>query len=273
MSINPQSVFCRQDACGTCRRHFGGLVKFQILSIVCLIFCAMSLRASAEMRVWHDKSGNEYAGEYERTAFGKFFFRGPDKNVFSVVMTNLVDSDLAYVNTQVLPEIKIQFRKRKQEKEKSEYSWGGYNEVEVKAAVTVRKLSKMPYSGTLLGEVYLIAQEVATDDYRLFAKKKFQVVFPDEKDSHCEVQLNAIVANYIEINHQMRGAFYKGYVVIVSDPDGNLVELKTTLWWITEEKLDAFRRLPVPGFFNQECRKKPVPRMDDWEGHDLRGFR
>jgi len=239
-------------------------VKFQTRSIVCIILCAMSLCASAEMRVWHDKDGKEYTGNFEREAFGKLFFRGPDKKIFSLVATNLIDSDLEHVRSNALPEVQIQFQKSKRLKDKPDKDWGDDMEMEVKGTVKIRKTSKFPYFGTLKGEVYLIAEEVATDDYKLVAKKTFPVKFPNVKKAEVEAKISVIIRNFKDKNEDMRGAFYEGYVVIVSDADGTPMELKTDLGWITEEKIDALRRLPVPGFLNKECKKRPVPRPHDY---------
>ena len=249
-------------------------MRIQTISITCLIFCALTFHASAQMRVWHGKDGKEYVGTFEQEAFGKLFFRGPDKKIFSLVATNLIDSDLDHVRSEALPEVQIQFRKTKRAKEQPEYDWADNVEIEVKGTVKIRKTSKFPYFGTLKGEIYLIAEEVATDDYKLVAKKIFPVRFPDVKKAEVEAQISVIIRNYKDKNDDMRGAFYEGYVVIVSEADGTPMELRTDLGWMSEEKIGALRRLPVPGFLDEECRKRPVPRPVDYrsDGFDFQVY-
>jgi hypothetical protein len=254
MFIKPQSKRGATKRGSHCPAGFVLCIIF-IFSPFCGVF--------AEMRVWHGKAGTEYIGEFEREFFGKLFLRGLDKKMFSIAATNLIAADLDFARTKVLPKIKISFFRNVREREKPEYGWANNNEVDVKGVVKIRKISKNSYAGTLKGECYLIAKEIATDDYRLFAKKSFPIEFPDEKNAVVEYKITAMVRNYIQFN-EPRGAFYEGHVVIVSDGDGNPLEISTDLYWVEKEQIAALRRLPVPGFLDRTCRKRRVPRPTDY---------
>lgn len=231
------------------------------------LFAALSASAGAEMRFWHDRSGNEFKGEFSKAVFGNIYFRGAGGNVFPVAATNLIDSDMDYIRSITPPKITINFSKKIREitdypPEYDPSVWDDH-EIEVTGLVAVKKIGQQPYGGTLRGEVYLIGQEVAADEFRLFAKKEFAVTFPGET-SEFQVQLKQTLRYYSMRGEIDRGAHYKGFVVVVADPDGNRMGFKTDLSWMKEDKIDALRKIPCPGFMDQDCNKRPVPRPKDF---------
>ena len=215
--------------------------------------------AMAELRIWHTKDGSSFEAEFLREKPGKIFFKGTDKQNFTVALTNLVANDVRYIRSSVLPDVDIRFTKSVREKERSDYARQTDQTMEVTGTVVVQRTSRNPFEGQFPGEIYLIAKEVATDDFRLLGKQGFAVRFPGESREFT-FETQATVTNYEEYTAEMRGAFYEGYVVILFDLQGRPMALDTNLSWIDESRIDALRKLPVPGFFDQMCRKRSVPR-------------
>ncbi|MBI9020018.1 MAG: hypothetical protein JEZ10_02020 [Verrucomicrobia bacterium] len=231
---------------------------FQILLTGLLLALTDSV-ALAEMRIWHTQDGDRFEAEFLREKPGKVFLRGTDSQNFTVALTNLVANDIKYIRSRILPEVQIDFSKSIEELERSDYARQTDHAMEVTGTVTVRRTSRSPFDGQFSGEVYLIAKEAATDDYRLFDKRGFAVRFPDGSREF-EFETKAVVINYEEYTTEMRGAFYEGYVVILFDLQGNPMAFDSNLSWMDESRIDALRKLPVPSFFDQTCKKRSVPR-------------
>lgn len=223
---------------------------------------------AAEMRYWHERDGKEFSGAYEKQMFGNYYFRGMDGRLFKVAATNLIDSDIEYINARAAPpKLKVKFSVKQQVI--SDYPTEYIEaleiadivdvETEVTGSVEIRKISKAPYSGTLQAEFYLIAAELATDDFRLFAKKRFPVSFPDPDKQTVETSLVKRLRSW-ETGENWRGAKYTGYIVIVSEADGTVVSFDTNLSWMKQDKIEALRKLACPSFLDKECKKRPVPR-------------
>jgi hypothetical protein len=227
------------------------------------IVLGMSLSCVAEMRYWHDRDGKEYYGEFSKEVFGNVYLRGTDGKVFPVAATNLVDSDMDAIRQLRPPKIKVKFTRELLEVNDypPEYDPDTWNDIEidVTGTVEVHKLSKLPYTGMLRGELYLIAQEVATDDYRLFGKKGFAVTFPSPEDNVFTTSLTRMLRTY-DSDDETRGARYKGYVVVIESSEGEPLVFATNLSWMKADKLEALRKIPCPGFMDDECNKRSVPR-------------
>ena len=230
------------------------------LGLVCMMACLWTaVGAAAEMRIWYTKDGARYEAEFLREKPGKIFLKGVDKQNFTVALTNLVANDVKYIRTKVLPDVAIEVSKTVREKERSDYARQTDYAMEVTAEVIVKRTSKALFEGQFPGEVYLIAKEVATDDYRLFGKKGFVVKFSGDSRAFT-FETKATVTNYEEFTTEKRGAEYEGYVVILFDLHGNPMAFDSNLSWMDESRIDALRKLPVPGFFDQMCNKRSVPR-------------
>ncbi len=131
----------------------------------------------------------------------------------------------------------------------------------VTAEVQVRKKSRAPFNGILRAEVYLIGKEVATDHYRLSGRGTSRVQFTEENQGVYTFQTSADFRVYEEYNDlEMRGAEYAGYLAVVMDSMGNRLAAETDLSWLKDEKIDALRKFHIDSFFDENCRKRSVPR-------------
>ncbi|MDD3276412.1 MAG: hypothetical protein PHP93_05115 [Kiritimatiellales bacterium] len=217
----------------------------------------------AGMRVWEDTSGRSFEGEYVRTIFGRVTLRAPDGKPFFVSVTDLSPSDLKYIQTIVPPTVQIKVRKKEVPKVRNQVFVAADDFINVVTlSVKVEKTSKSPYDAELKAEFYLIGKEVATDDYRLFDKGTSPVAFTEENTGTFEFSASADVQRYADWNTgEERGATYAGYLVVVLDPQGHRIGAKTDLSWLDDEKkIDALRALRVGNFFDENCRKRSVPR-------------
>lgn len=240
------------------------LIKNRLLLSGALLLCCCA-SSFAEMRIWRDNSGNTYAGEYVRVIFGGVAIRMPDKQQVNIPLENLSNEDMKYLQKLILPKIALDVRSKKRELERNPKNQANatafwFETMVAELTVTVRKQGKMPYDGTLLMEVYFFADEVVTDDIRLFSKQSANVVFNEENGGVFTFKASAQIDRFLCYTGDIRGAEYSGYLVVVYDPDGNRMAYKTNLSWIKEDKLDQLRKYRTFTFMDKDARKRPVPR-------------
>lgn len=225
--------------------------------------------AHAEMRVWEDVGGKQVKARFDRELFGSVELRRPDGSLYSIPVENLSPQDLRYIRTRIPPEIELEVRTQKREKERnknatrSEFEQFADDIDVVTADVQIRQKSSAVFDGVLRAEVYLIGREVATPEvYRLSGKTTAQVKFTEENGRKFAFQSFADYRQYEEYNKlETRGANYFGYLVVVLDATGKKLATRTDVTWLEEEeKIDAIRKLYVDAFFDNRCRGRSVPR-------------
>ncbi|MBI9021235.1 MAG: hypothetical protein JEZ10_08290 [Verrucomicrobia bacterium] len=243
-------------------------LKKQILAGVAVVL--LHGAAFAEIRVWHDKDGNYFEGEFVREQLGKVYFKDTSRQTRSIEVTNLAPQSLGYIRTMIPPELEIDFSKNEKNKERNENASPQDQIVVVTGTVKISPAGRTSFEGILRGELYLVGAEVATDDYMMMAKESFPIRFPAERNPSVEFTMSAIARVYEEYNgSQTRGRNYEGYVVVILGPNGDVIKTETNLSWLDDEEFEAFRKLPVRSFFDEDCRKRSVPRPNYYEGRPL----
>lgn len=225
------------------------------------------------MRVWEDKVGNAVRGEYVREQFGSLELRQPDGSLYSIPLENLSVQDTEYLRTRIPPEIELKVRTQKRPKERNKNASRARFEQfiddinVVTASVEVRKKSSAAFTGILRAEIYLIGDEVATDDYRMSGKATANVQFTEENDGVYAFETSADFRVYEEYTKlRFRGAEYAGYLIVIRDLMGNKLAVKTDIPWLTDDKVDALCKFHVDSFFDEDARKRSVPRPLYYEG-------
>ncbi|MBI9021472.1 MAG: hypothetical protein JEZ10_09505 [Verrucomicrobia bacterium] len=228
-------------------------------ALTTVLFCGS---VSAEMRVWEDTSGNPVTAEFVREIFGAVELRRPNGALHSIPLESLSAQDTEYLRTRIAPEIELNVRTQKRGKVRNEEFVRNGDVIDViTAEVQIRKKSRTPFNGILRAEFYLIGKEVATEDYRLSGRETCRIQFTEENKGLFTFQTSADFRVYEEYNDfEVRGAEYAGYLVLVMDSTGNRLSSLTNLSWLKDEKIDALRKLHLDSFFDENCRKRSVPR-------------
>lgn len=236
--------------------------------VILAVWC-LCLNLSATMHTWVTKNGDRFEAEYVREMFDKITVRLPDGTTRILPVEELSDADVQYARQAVPPEIEIDVSVSSENKPIPQiYKDATYlNSQDYttiwKARVTVRQISQSPYAGKLPVEVYLLGQEVATPDYRTVGIARGQVEFTAENEGVYELVATAQTRRYWEYSDEWRGVKYAGYVVIVFDPQGNVLASKTDLRWLKDqsEKLAKLRTYPAGlYFYDENFRERAVPR-------------
>lgn len=211
-------------------------------------------------------------GEYVRTQFDKYYFRDVNKNVQTVAVGNLIESDVNFLQTLVPPKMSIGVKSKKVSKEWHPDSITNESADDrlytYTVTVTLSKMGKAPFSGTLQAELYLIGREHLAKDsdvLKLMTKKTFPVRFSaTEKKPECTFSAELLAYTYTEYNartmEEYRGQDYEGYALFILGMDGEVIEVKTDLKWLDVEEYDLLRHLRLGCWFDENCKKHTPPR-------------
>jgi len=201
----------------------------------------------AEVRIWNDKNGNSYEAEYVRELFDKLTLRTTDGKEVRLAVEDFSEHDQKYLRVMVPPNLAVDFQKKSWTKEKPKELWDmDFDTIIVtRANVTITKESKRPFTSGLRAELFLIAKEVDGRNYILLSKTDSSFLLVDENENtHVFKSVPVETQNYLEYNEmQRRGEEYEGYLVVVSDTRGNIIQTKTDIsrGWI--EQPDVIKNL------------------------------
>jgi len=151
----------------------------------------------------------------------------------------------------------------------------------VKEKATITKRSKRIFTSRLFIEVFTIAEEDEPDrnNYILMGHTKGDFLFDaDGLNSTVSFRANPVeCTTYIQKgSSQRRGETYLGYIVVITDRNGIVLQTKTNItgkWAKKEELLPKLRDMwqrgrgsPRSRHFDKNGDKVPLPRVKHWFG-------
>ncbi len=233
--------------------------------LFCMILCGSAL---AEVRIWKDRASNEYEAEFVRELFDKITLRDVDGKEHQVGVEELSDHDQKYIRVMVPPVMEIEFHRNFHIKPKPvELSDDDNDTVTILwGDVRITKISNRPFTSGLHAELFLIAKEVAGENYVLIDRTESDFLLEEDK-AHQFKTKGGEIRIYTEYTRERRGEEYLGYLVAISDARGNIVQIKTNMDWLTD-KVENLRELYTRGaasmysrhFDKETVQKTEVPR-------------
>lgn len=194
-----------------------------------------------------------------RVLLGKVMLENDSGEKYYIPVKDLSEHDKKHLSSIFVPKLNIRFSDSSRSKFRSKNALADDIIRIVDGTATVEAKDKIP-SETLRMEVYMIGEEVATDDYKLLEKGAMPLKLNEENDFTCELKLETQSRKYMEYNYQLRGCLYLGSVVIILDRNDQVVDFRSGIGWIKEEQLDPLRQLDVDDFFDSSLKPRPVPR-------------
>ncbi len=242
--------------------------------VIILFLLTVSLSVRAEVRVWKDNAGNEYEAEYVRELFDKLTLKTTDGKEVRVAVKDFSEHDQKYMRVMVPPTLSIDFSKTTSIKPPYIDLWHQFDDTItlVKGLVTLTKESKRPFTSGLRAELFLIAKEInGNGNYILLSKTDSSFLLSEQNDNTHVFKSESVEARrYLEYNEiERRGEEYEGYLVVVSDARGNILQTKTDIreWLETPDVIENLRKLAIVGaptirsrHFDKTGSKVKVPR-------------
>jgi hypothetical protein len=139
--------------------------------------------------------------------------------------------------------------------------------------VGIEPSGKADYPHELRIEYFAVAEEVDGDNYILLQHGESSFTpDPENRGAHeFHGEKVRVESSAIRESAPMRGAKYGGYLVVITDSRGSIIQHKTSSEWLFEH-LDNLRRVPEGKHFNRECVRvgPPRPTRDDRPGWTFR---
>jgi len=229
------------------------------------------LFAQAEVRTWHDKQGNTYEGEYVRELFDKLTLKTTDGQEVRIAVEDFSEHDQKYLRVMIPPRLILDFSQTTSIKPKPPEMGDLDNDTVtiLSAKVTIEKESKRPFTSGLTAELFLFGEEVVESEYKiLLSRTENSFLLPEKRGDTYEFETDPIELQvYTEYDRSRRGPVFIGYLIAISDRQGNTVQVKTNIPWL-EGKLEQVRELYKRGpqsvysryFDKRTIEKVPVPR-------------
>ena len=95
--------------------------------------------------------------------------------------------------------------------------------------------------------------------------RKVKVEFPETKKPFVGFNLSAKL-RVLNWYSRFRGWEYDGYLVVILDSEGEVLQTKSDLSWLDDEELEKLRQLKPYQFFDEDCKKRSAPRLQYWSG-------
>jgi len=231
-------------------------MKYYLSFLSLLLFCGPGF---TEMRIWRDQQGNCIEGEFVKTQSNKVLLEDPWKGMHFILLKNLSKEDVVYLKSIYVPELTFRFYTSSCAKWRTKNALAEDRIEIVTGHLDIQAKGDME-SNSLRAEVYMVGKEVATDDYRITQKKIFPLNFTEENKYQVKFELETESRRYMEYNYEERGTLYDGYLIVVLDRNGKVIQQKSTLSWLDDSKIEKLRSFRVNAFFDKECRSKSPSR-------------
>lgn len=240
-----------------------------------LVTAIMSASYAAEVRVWQDAKGREYEAEFVRELFDKVTLRLQNGKEVRLAVEELSEHDQKYLRVMVPPEMTVEISTSSEPRSKQyDDQYDMDNDITSYLTVTadISKQSKRPFTSRLTAELFLIGREVQDRNYYiLLSKTDSSFLLGDHNGNHHVFKTDPVTLQvYTEYDRQRRGPEYAGYVLAISDVNGDTVQVITDIEWL-QDKVTPLRDLYERGkasrysrYFDKETvTKQPVPRPKD----------
>jgi len=189
------------------------------------------MSAQAEMRVWTDGTGKTVEAEFVRTTGDKVVLKKANGNEIKVSLDSLSEKDRRYAILQAPPRIEIAVSTSVDRSNKtggSNYGPGRQMQQEaITAKVKIEKASSASYEPPLEAELYLIGEFEQSAKIVILDRTKSPFSFAGDNGNEHVFESREVKLTQFEAGRQM-GVEYEGYLAMVSDKKGNILEMKTS---------------------------------------------
>ncbi|MDZ8117697.1 SHD1 domain-containing protein [Pontiella sp. NLcol2] len=232
-----------------------------VFMMLALAFFMVTVSAG-EIRQWTLNNGQTIEAEFVSLIGGKVALKTLRGKLLKIPQNGIAPEDLSYVELLNPPRLDISFSKMtRQHVYPPLTQWFEANNVPPRSlyfnfSTQIKQLSPNPYHHELIAEIFVIAVEVGGDkniliDYR---KEPFHLSGENGRAVSIAGAQDRMMTTYLAPSGRWRGEKYEGYMVVITDPRGEIIAHATTRdWWF--EKLENLRRVPVGKTFDEEGKR------------------
>ena len=225
-----------------------------------------------EMRTWQDKDGTDFKGRFYREMFGKLTIEIETGEKKVLAVAELSELDKKYVRVMVPPMIEVEVRtKAVPIPDRDQFYPRPEKNLNHIVSARIMKKSQRPFTSRLNAELFLVADEFAEENYILLSYTKDDFLLLDEQGGEYVFKSKITKTSVYEdlLTKRTRGEAYKGYLLIVTSMQGEVVITDSNLpkWMQQPEIIKNLRKVAVRGapsvrsrHFDKTGQKAPPPR-------------
>jgi len=224
-------------------------MKLFIIASVLLSFCSFSM---AEMRLWTFTDGKTVEAEFQALVVGNVVLKGLNEKTVRIPLEKFSPEDLSYIDLQNPPQLDLDFSKKSEQRIFPE----ALIDTTPRAmyydfSATIKQRSTRQYNAELIAELFVYADEIDGDNHILLDYQKVPFRLPDGSKSIVEIKGARVELTDFVIAGQRRGETYGGFILVVTDQRGEVVEYTTSSEDLYNQ-IENIRQVPVGKFFNEE---------------------
>ena len=218
----------------------------KFLYIASIYICC--LPCFLEARVWTLKSGKTFEAKYKRVFGNKILFIDSEGKKKKVKKRFLSAEDLSFIELKNPPKLDLDIRKKSS---LMQYS-NRFDTTELpkvfvwEFGARIRKVSSGKYKHPLKLEMFVIAKQLHHNHkFILLDHQIYNISFKDKKKTQIEwwsPRITSVEEYYVVNNMASRGETYKGYLLLVTDPQGKVIAKKVTNKWMLKNVKELRKR-------------------------------
>lgn len=216
---------------------------------IVLVAALIACRGHAEFRIWTDAKGNTLEAEYVCENAGRIVLRDHDGKDYRLALESLSQKDQEYLYSKIPPTLSIEFSKT-QDRRKQEY----YSDVDMQCSVQIKQTSRLPYEGDLKAELFVIGDSSRNKEYVMLDRTEKTFNFKDSREVSFKGAMFRM-RQYDSSYHLDDGIEYQGFLIVVYDSVGNVVDLKSSRVEFSDN-LDKLTEFKVGNRFSKDMEQK-----------------
>jgi hypothetical protein len=225
--------------------------------VLALGLCVM---ASAEMRTWNFRTGEQLEAEFVKLYFGKIVLKDSAGKEWTLPVEDFVlsDEDKEFLALENIPELKLEFKKSITQKNFTNVRYAEDRPPEDRASfgASVQQKGTGDYSFELSVEFFAIGKEIKGNRYILLDRSSDKFTLTKENKREFEFYSNRVVRlTDMWTNNETyseRGEQYFGFLVVVKDKRGKVVAMNASNDWLLEH-LDNMEERMIGNYMDETC--------------------
>ncbi len=207
-------------------------------------------------RIWNHSSGKTFEADFVSVIGDKVALKLSSGKTQKIPLADLSEEDIEFIELSRPPEFVIHFKKKCEQKtfSISKYASNRPPERHCSYGVSVKQRGTGKYNHEVNIEFFSIGQERIGNKYIILDHQTSSFVpSVENKRSHEFISSrNVILESYPAYTGESFGEDYAGYIVILTDVRGDVIEIDTSKKWLAEN-LETLRKRSVGNYIDKTC--------------------
>jgi hypothetical protein len=214
-----------------------------------------NVEPESRYRIWSTTDGKGVEAELVSVMGGNVVLKTIKGKQFKLPVSKLTDGDREYTELESPPEFNITFTKSSAQRilEMSPFNNRAPPQIlDYTFGVKLNQKSARVYNHELKVEFFAIAEEISGDRYILVDHQEKQFVPTKENKRSCSFSGHTVEFMKFDLDGQMRGKKYSGYLVMLTDKRGKIIQYSASSPWLWEH-IENLRNIPVGRYMDKTC--------------------